>query len=191
LIKHLDDVIDVGVDGGRVIARGSNAPSSGGFGVLGFTDDYYRLGASAQTQLRSEILATAKDRNFVRGLFGSDKAARRQFFDLIREAEVVGTHRAGGAAGLLKVKGEAGYRLRFALTESDSFLGIARPNIIKHELGHFAREANRLTHGRGAWLLETTSLFEQERRSLMYIYNVGIVMPREEFLVEWMIRRLK
>jgi hypothetical protein len=29
LIKHLDDVIDVGVDGGRVIARGSNAPSSG------------------------------------------------------------------------------------------------------------------------------------------------------------------
>ncbi|MBM3967924.1 MAG: hypothetical protein FJ308_23155 [Planctomycetes bacterium] len=26
LIKHLDDVIDVGVDGGRVISRGSNAP---------------------------------------------------------------------------------------------------------------------------------------------------------------------
>jgi RHS repeat-associated protein len=29
LIKHLDDVIDVGVDGGRVIARGGNAPVKG------------------------------------------------------------------------------------------------------------------------------------------------------------------
>lgn len=127
----------------------------------------------------------------MRGLFVSDKAARRQFFDLIRDAEVVRTHRDGGAAGLLKVMGEAGYRLRFALTESDSFLGIARPNTIKHELGHFAREAQRLTHGKGPWILETKSLFEQERCLSMYLYNVTVVMPREEFMVEWLIRGLK
>ena len=38
LIKHLDDVIDVGVDGGRVIARGSNAPSNAAVDATGFAD---------------------------------------------------------------------------------------------------------------------------------------------------------
>jgi hypothetical protein len=163
------------------------AESEGGFGVLGrHFEGAHAITSAQQEALRREILSVAKSREFLKSanLLGKEnRAVRLQFWDLLREAEVVGSTK-GGAAGLIRLSGESADKLRIAILVEGTYLGLSRQTIIKHELGHFVREANALTNGRNPfWFMESQSLFEQERRAWMYPYNATIVLLREEGLV--------
>lgn len=69
-----------------------------------------------------------------------EETAEGRFYHLLRSAEVVGSRR-GGAAGYLKVEGQADYKLRIAIIPEGGCGVFSREIIIKHELGHFVREA--------------------------------------------------
>lgn len=180
--------------------------SKGGYRVLGgWTEGTFPIADDEnRNALKQEIMDLAEDPSFlVEAGFEaakSDKAtprsAKRWFFRLLRHAEVVGSTK-GGAAGYLKMRGEQRYKLRIAIapmlpttrtpgsaSEGNSRL---RTTIIKHELGHFVREAKVRAHGRSwLWFLESRSLFRQERRAgICYFYNIFIVLTREEWLVWW------
>jgi hypothetical protein len=159
------------------------APGSGGFGVAGYiTEGAYPLDAATQAALRSEILAVAKSKSFLKsaGLYGkSNRAARREFWNLLRRAEVTGSTK-GGAAGLLSFGKNMPHELRIAIKPAGRPLGVVPRRIpVKHELMHFVREARAVSAGK-------PSLFELERSLKWYdprLYALGV---REEVAAWWL-----
>jgi hypothetical protein len=145
------------------------------------TEGAYPLNAQTQTALRSEILGVAKSRQFLQdaGLAGqANRAARREFWDLLRQAEVAGSNK-GGAAGLLRYAGETEHALRIAVKPSGRFLGLSRNTMIRHELAHFAREAQSISNS-------GVSLFQLERSLKPWDYRLYTLGLREE-VVAWRI----
>jgi hypothetical protein len=136
--------------------------------------------AESQSFLREAALESADNDK------RASRSAKWWFYYLLRRARVVGSER-GGSAGYLKLEGEHRYKLRIAILPEGSYL-FSRQTIIKHELGHFVREARVRAHGR-SWIwfwLESRSLFRQERRGwCCFLYNLIVVVPREEWLVWW------
>ena len=141
---------------------------TGGFGMLGrWTEGAHRLPVADQARVRKEILEIAVSNEFLQraGLLGRvNRDARRQFWELLRDAEVIGS-RTGGVAGLVSLGRGQPHVLRIGIQSRGrprAFLGlVSRPASIRHELGHFAREAIGLTHGFN-WT-GTQSLFALER----------------------------
>lgn len=168
----------------------------GGYGVCGrWTEGTFAIADETKRKaLKQEIMALATSPGFLQEAGfetgENDKATPRSakwwFCRLVRLAAVVGSTK-GGAAGYLKMRGEQRYKLRIAIVPEGSHLFWSRKTIIKHELGHFVREAKVRAHGRSwLWFLESRSLFRQERRTgICYIYNMLIVLVREEWLVWW------
>jgi hypothetical protein len=168
----------------------------GGYGVLGrWTEGAFAIPDQDDREtLKQEIMTLAQSPGFLRAAgFAtgendkvSPRSAKSWFLHLLRRAEVVGSTR-GGAAGYLKLAGERRYKLRIAIQPKGSYLFLPRKTIIKHELGHFVREAKVRAQGRSwIWFLESRGLFRQERRGLIcYCYNLFVVLPREEVLVWW------
>lgn len=179
---------DIGSIAGGIAAPAYLRSSIGGFGVFGrMTEGAYAVDAATQQALRREIYNYATSREFLAELgLRNNKTARQVFFKLLRDAEVVGSKR-GGSAGLLRLAGEQAGKLRFALQPKGSYLWFSRSTIIKHELGHFAREAQVLANGRSPLaFLETRSLFAQEQRGWSWLpYNALVVLPREEAYAWW------
>jgi RHS repeat-associated protein len=160
----------------NALRQSVGATRGGGFKIFNYFAQGHRLDAATQAALRSEILSYVKSRQVLSrlGLLGrANRAARRQYFSVVRQLEVVGSRR-GGAAGLLLLKGETGRSLRIAINPYGRSLGVVpRRFTIGHELWHVRREALYLSLGRG-------SLFEREVR-----YSLGprlLMGLREELL---------
>lgn len=167
----------------------------GGYGVLGrWTEGLFAItDEKKRDALKLEIITAARSSSFLWeagfGIEENDRVPQQVpdwwFLRLVSLAEVVGSTR-GGAAGYLRLEGEQRYKLRIAIIPEGGYRFWSRKTIIKHELGHFVREAKVRAHGRSwIWYLESRSLFRQERRPWCYLYNLLVVCPREEWLVWW------
>src|SRR5262245_16593449 len=117
------------------------APSMGPLVLGRATEGAYRLEPHEQKALKRRVLKMAKSSEFLeRAGLRKDRAARRQFFNLLRRTEVVGS-RVGGAAGLLQLHANDEHRLRIAIQTyrgPGNLFGLLSEKLTtRHELLHF------------------------------------------------------
>jgi hypothetical protein len=155
-----------------------------GFGLFGTASEgAVPLGPVEQTALRQRIMAVATSDSFIRRYrLDQDAKVHDLFLRLVNQAEVTGSTR-GGAAGLLQLAQKLDHNphvLRIAIQIQRGFgtlWGLIPVDIIiRHELLHFVREAQSMTH-------HGVSLFESEIAGS--VLSRIWLMLREEFMVWW------